>query len=153
MRQEQPEGSSLSPSAKRQRRSHSRASFVSRTVIYLAQIGSRYTGRFNGQTVSRAGIKQNKNDTSIRWGFWTLFYTTAVPRTYIVNISSPNAGDSLNFIVSFFIYLLSSKSAWGCFAEDMAAKNVITEFHHNLLITYHDLFQVSAAQEKYSGGG
>lgn len=46
-----------------------RASFVLRPVIYLVQIGPRYTGRFNGQTMSQPGIKQNKNDTSIRRAF------------------------------------------------------------------------------------
>jgi hypothetical protein len=43
-----------------------RASFVLWPIIYLVQIGLRYTGRFNGQTMSRPRIKQNKNDTSIR---------------------------------------------------------------------------------------
>lgn len=44
----------------------SRASFVLYPIIYLVQIGLRYSGRFNGQTVSWLRIKQNKNDTSIR---------------------------------------------------------------------------------------
>lgn len=60
-----------------------RASFVLRPVIYLVQIGLRYTGRFNGQTMSQPGIKQNKNDTSIRQALGdSVFYI----RACVVNI-------------------------------------------------------------------
>lgn len=53
------------------------ASFVLRAVIYLVQIGPRYTGHFNGQTMSSAGIKQNKNDTSIKQVSDRVFFTSA----------------------------------------------------------------------------